>query len=141
MYAQFYAVSEANTLTANVSVTLDGKAKNVPYDTTNAKYQIATVMGTASTENVLASEDIRASFVEILTVLILLAPVTDSASKVPVYARKVGKVLTVRPWIRTRCNVCRTALDMARSTLILKPVLVMRGGLVMTVRKVYFIIT
>lgn len=138
MFVQSYVVNEANTLTASVNVILDGKAKNVPYDMTNVKSQIATAMDTVSTENVLVSEDIRASFVRTSTAPIQLAPDMVSASKDPVYARKAGKGLTVQPWIRMRYNVFQTALVMARSTLIPRLVPVMLGGLVMTVPKVCF---
>lgn len=140
MFVQSYVVNEASTSTANVNVILDGKAKNVRYGMTNAKSQIVTATDTVSTENVLVSEDIRASFVRTSTALIQLAPAMVFASRALVYARKVGRELTVQQWIRMPYNASRTALDMARLTLIPKPVLVTYDGLATTVRKVnYFI--
>lgn len=123
---------------ASVNVIQAGKAKNVPYDMTNVKSRIATAMDTVSTENVLVSEDIRASFVQTSTVPIQLAPAMVSALKAPAYARKAGKGLTVQLWIRTRYNVFQTAPDMALSMLIPRLALAMLGGLAMTVPKVHF---
>lgn len=138
MYVRSYAVNEVNISTANVNATLDGKAKNAPLDMTNVRSQIATAMDTVSTENVLVSEDIRASFAPTSTALIQLALAMVSASKVPVSARRAGKGLTVQPWTRMRYNVFRTALDMAPLMLTPRLVLVTLGGQVMTVLKVNF---
>lgn len=99
----------------NVNVIRAGKAKNVRYDMTNVKYQIVTVMGIVLTENVPASEGIKANFVKKSIVLIPPVQVMAFALKALVFVRKVGKVWIVERWIKMHYNVCRIALAMALS--------------------------
>lgn len=139
VYVQYCAVNAVNTSMANANATPDGKARNAPCATTNAKYRTATAMDTASTENVLVLEGIKGSSVLKLTVHIPLVQVMGSVSKEHVSARRDGRDWTVPRWTRTRCSVCQIALDMATSTWIRKLALAMPGGRAKTVPKVTII--
>lgn len=139
MCVQYYVANVVNTSTENANAILAGKAKSAHSATTNVKFQTATATATASTENARASEDIKGSFALMLTALIRPAPPMASASKAPVSARRGGRAWIVRPWIRMRSNVSRTAPVTELSMSIRKLARVTPGGPGMTVLKVMFV--